>query len=242
MRHAYFKSAAPKPDRADPDRDDIGLIWFAPIAPMAGENVSALLAICRPLFERFEFDFYAALLVQNARSMILLTSIFSRKDDPRQTENAKALYEALGGGDEQRGLPDLSDGRRQHGKPRANRPGVHRIHAQAENGRLTRTLSSRLGNTAREAADPVRRRSSHACARCAPGSRSPGSSAPRAMADSSRDGPALGKGYLGTFRFPSTAIWTISPNRFARALSHGTPIYDVVVARSLRRGGPASHR
>ena len=95
VRHAYFKSPAPKPDRADPDRDDIGLIWFAPIAPMTGENVSEVLAICRPLFERFEFDFYAALLVQNARSMIVLTSIFFCKDDPRQTENARSLYEAL---------------------------------------------------------------------------------------------------------------------------------------------------
>ena len=95
VRHAYFKSATPKPDRADPDRDDIGLIWFAPIAPMTGENVSEVLGICRPLFERFEFDFYAALLVQNARSMIVLTSIFFRKDDPGQTENARALYREL---------------------------------------------------------------------------------------------------------------------------------------------------
>ena len=96
VRHAYFKSEKPKPERADPDRDDIGGIWFAPIAPMSGGHVSEVLAICRPLFERFEFDFYAALLVQNARSMIILTSIFYRKDDPRQTDNARALYHALG--------------------------------------------------------------------------------------------------------------------------------------------------
>ncbi|MCU0898593.1 MAG: FAD-binding oxidoreductase [Burkholderiales bacterium] len=96
VRHAYFKSEKPKPDRADPDRDDIGGIWFAPIAPMSGEHISEVLSICKPLFERFEFDFYAALLVQNARSMIILTSIFYRKDDARQTENARALYHALG--------------------------------------------------------------------------------------------------------------------------------------------------
>jgi 4-cresol dehydrogenase (hydroxylating) len=96
VRHAYFKSSTPRPDRAEPDRDDIGLIWFAPIAPMTGGHVDELIGICRPLFERFGFDFYAALLVQNARSMILLTSIFFRKDDPRQVDGARALYAALG--------------------------------------------------------------------------------------------------------------------------------------------------
>lgn len=95
VRHAYFKTSGPKPERADPDRDDVGLIWFAPIAPMTGDHISEVLAICRPLFERFEFDFYAALLVQNARSMIVLMSIFFRKDDPGQTRNASALYNAL---------------------------------------------------------------------------------------------------------------------------------------------------
>src|SRR5262249_34589848 len=29
VRHAYFKSRLPKPELADPDRDDCGLIWFA---------------------------------------------------------------------------------------------------------------------------------------------------------------------------------------------------------------------
>ncbi len=95
VRHAYFKSAAPKPERADPDRDDCGLVWFAPIAPMTGAHVANVLAICRPLFEKHEFDFYAALLVQNARSMIVLTSIFFLKQDAGQTERAKRLYDEL---------------------------------------------------------------------------------------------------------------------------------------------------
>jgi 4-cresol dehydrogenase (hydroxylating) len=96
VRHAYFKSRSPKPDVADPDRDDVGLVWFAPIAPMTGSSVDEVLSLCRPLFERYAFDFYAALLMQNARSMIVLMSIFFRKDDPRQVENAQALYAELG--------------------------------------------------------------------------------------------------------------------------------------------------
>lgn len=95
VQHAYFKSAAPKPDVADPDRDGCGLIWFAPIVPMTGEHVDDMLSLMQPLFLRHRFDFYAALLVQNARSMIVLTSIFFRKSDPDESGRAKALYDDL---------------------------------------------------------------------------------------------------------------------------------------------------
>jgi 4-cresol dehydrogenase (hydroxylating) len=95
VRHAYFKSALPKPADAHPDRDDVGLIWFAPIAPCTGSHVGALIGICRPLFERHRFDFYAALLMQNSRSMIVLLSIFYDKGDVDETARAHALYGEL---------------------------------------------------------------------------------------------------------------------------------------------------
>lgn len=95
VRHAYFKSRKPKPAVSDPDRDDIGLIWFAPIAPMTGAHVEQVMGLCKPLFERHEFDFYAALLVQNPRSMIVLMSIFFLKEDLAEVERATRLYETL---------------------------------------------------------------------------------------------------------------------------------------------------
>jgi 4-cresol dehydrogenase (hydroxylating) flavoprotein subunit len=95
VRHAYFKSRKPKPAVSHPDRDDIGLIWFAPIAPMTGAHVEEVMGLCKPLFEEHQFDFYAALLVQNPRSMIVLMSIFFLKDDPVQVERAAVLYKAL---------------------------------------------------------------------------------------------------------------------------------------------------
>jgi len=101
VRHAYFKSPLPKPEFAHPDRDDVGGIWFAPIVPCTGQHVTALIALCRPLFERYQFDFYAALLMQNSRSMIVLMSIFYDKSDASETAQAKALYETLS---EQTGL------------------------------------------------------------------------------------------------------------------------------------------
>src|SRR5207249_7138202 len=96
VRHAYFKSALPKPDHdAHPDRDDCGLIWFAPIVPCTGSHVSAVLELCGPLFERYDFDFYAALLMQNSRSIIVLMSIFYNKGNQAETTRADALYHAL---------------------------------------------------------------------------------------------------------------------------------------------------
>jgi len=95
VRHAYFKANKPKPLVADPDRDDIGLVWFAPVAPMTGRHVEEVMGMCRPLFERYAFDFYAALLMQNARSMIVLMSIFFRKEDAEQVHRAQELYETL---------------------------------------------------------------------------------------------------------------------------------------------------
>ncbi|MEO7404999.1 MAG: FAD-dependent oxidoreductase, partial [Burkholderiales bacterium] len=76
VRHAYFKSRVPKPDRADPDRDRCGLIWFAPVVPMTGTHVRKVLDLTAPLFVQYGFDHYAALLIQNPRAMIVLMSIF----------------------------------------------------------------------------------------------------------------------------------------------------------------------
>lgn len=95
VRHAYLKSRLDKPADAHPDRDDCGLIWFAPIAPCTGKHVVELLDLCRRLFELYDFDFYAALLPHNVRSIIVLTSIFYDKASRDETGRAQALYDAL---------------------------------------------------------------------------------------------------------------------------------------------------
>ncbi|MBI1395607.1 MAG: FAD-binding protein [Betaproteobacteria bacterium] len=95
VRHAYFKSPLPKPRDAHPDRDGCGLIWFAPIVPMTGSHVRFMVDLCEAEFKAFDFDFYVALLIQNPRSMIVLTAIFFLKDDPVQCDRAAALYGSL---------------------------------------------------------------------------------------------------------------------------------------------------
>ena len=96
VRHAYFKAARPKPDiDIDPVRDQCGLIWFAPMTPMTGPHITEILALCRPLFKKYQFDFYFVLLVKNARSMIALMSIFYRREEPDEVIRAGALYREL---------------------------------------------------------------------------------------------------------------------------------------------------
>ncbi|MEO7402729.1 MAG: hypothetical protein ABIU95_03570, partial [Burkholderiales bacterium] len=95
VRHAYFKSRVPKPDRADPDRDRCGLIWFAPVVPMTGTHVHKVLDLTAPLFVQYGFDHYAALLIQNPRAMIVLMSIFFDFENPEQVRNTSQLYDAL---------------------------------------------------------------------------------------------------------------------------------------------------
>src|SRR5262249_19787457 len=94
VRHAYFKSSRPRPDRdVDPVRDGCGNIWFAPILPLSGDHVARILDLCHPLFEEFGFDFYVAMLLHNPRSIICLMSIFYRPDDRNETAKASALYD-----------------------------------------------------------------------------------------------------------------------------------------------------
>ncbi len=96
VRHAYFNARTPKPDcDVDPVRDQVGLMWFAPVAPLTGRHVTELLNICRPLFNKYQFDFYVALLLQNPRSMIVLMSIFYHKDQAGAATRAAGLYEEL---------------------------------------------------------------------------------------------------------------------------------------------------
>jgi len=95
VRHAYFKSKVEKPKIADPDADRIGMIWFAPIAPMEGAHVQRLIEICEPFYRQFDFDFYLALLVANTRTMIVLQCIYYDQENKGEANRAQQLYYAL---------------------------------------------------------------------------------------------------------------------------------------------------
>lgn len=96
VRHAWFRNRAPRPDAdADPAADGCGLIWFAPILPMTGGEVTPYLEDCRRRFARHGFDFYCALLLMNPRAVIPLMAILYDRASAAQAERARALHDEL---------------------------------------------------------------------------------------------------------------------------------------------------
>lgn len=111
VRHAYFKHPGERPDRdVNPARDGCGLMWVAPVAPATGQEVRALLELTRPIFARFGFEHYVAMILQNPRTMIVLMSIFFDKSQAEEVEQAQALYEALCAATGEAGYPQYRTG------------------------------------------------------------------------------------------------------------------------------------
>lgn len=98
VRHAYLKSKTPKPKEGsvNPVRDNCGLIWLGPMVPMLGLEVDHFLKTVEPLFKKYGFEMYVALMVGNARTAIVLLSIFYDKTNATETHNASALYYEIG--------------------------------------------------------------------------------------------------------------------------------------------------
>jgi len=98
VKHAYYRSRRPKPadDNIDPARDRCGLIWLGPMVPLNGREVTNVLDLVRPLYEKYRFDFTTALMVGNARTVIALMSVFYDKEDREETNRAEALYFEMG--------------------------------------------------------------------------------------------------------------------------------------------------
>lgn len=97
VRQAYFKSHAKKPDAdIDPARDGCGLVWIGPVVPFTSQHVMAALDVTRQVFEKHEFDFFVEVIVESARSVILLVGVFYDRKVAGDPQRARAWYgEAL---------------------------------------------------------------------------------------------------------------------------------------------------
>lgn len=94
VRQAYFKSHAAKPATdIDPARDRCGMIWIGPVVPFTSGHVMNVLALTKAIFDRHEFDFFVEVIVESARSVIVLVGVFYEREDPRDTDRAREWYE-----------------------------------------------------------------------------------------------------------------------------------------------------
>jgi 4-cresol dehydrogenase (hydroxylating) len=93
---AYGRSgrAAPATD-LDPARDGCGKVWFSPLVPMTGRDVSQVLRIGDALFRRHGFDFNVYMISINARSIVALMMIVYSRTLPGEEARARELYAEL---------------------------------------------------------------------------------------------------------------------------------------------------
>ncbi len=94
VRQSYFKAHAEKPTAdVDPARDKCGFVWIGPVVPFTSEHVMKAMAITRPIFERHEFDFFVEVIIESARSVIVLVGVFYDINDDGDLRRARAWYE-----------------------------------------------------------------------------------------------------------------------------------------------------
>jgi len=93
VRQAYFKSHRAKPDQdIDPARDGCGMVWIGPVVPFTSRHVMNALALTRRLFDKHEFDFFVEVIVESARSVIVLVGVFYDRHDPTDADRARTWY------------------------------------------------------------------------------------------------------------------------------------------------------
>jgi 4-cresol dehydrogenase (hydroxylating) len=93
VRQAYFKSHRDKPkEDIDPARDGCGMVWIGPVVPFTSKHVINALALTKRVFEAHEFDFFVEVIVESARSVIVLVGVFFDRQSAPEAERARAWY------------------------------------------------------------------------------------------------------------------------------------------------------
>lgn len=106
VRQAYFKSHREKPATdIDPARDGCGFVWIGPVVPFNAEHVMHALAVTKQIFDKHEFDFFVEIIVESARSVILLVGVFYDRQSSQEAARARHWYEEARGAYLREGYP-----------------------------------------------------------------------------------------------------------------------------------------
>lgn len=95
MRAPYWRKREPAPPQRDPDRDRCGLIWYSPVAPLAGSHASAMYRVLDETAGEFSFEPLVSFVFMSERAMSAVMSIVYDRDVPGEDEKAMACHEAL---------------------------------------------------------------------------------------------------------------------------------------------------
>ncbi len=99
LRSVYWRKQFPAPDVMDPDGDRCGLIWCAPVAPIAGHHAARISAIASKLLLEHAFEPMLSITLLTERTFACVISISYDRDVEGEDERAiscqRALVEAL---------------------------------------------------------------------------------------------------------------------------------------------------
>jgi len=95
LRSAYWRIKSAPPAAMDPDRDHCGLLWYAPIAPMAGHDVKVVAEVAHRILLEFGFEPSISMTLITERAAACVISICYDRREPGQDDQAMACYRRL---------------------------------------------------------------------------------------------------------------------------------------------------
>ncbi|PIE70380.1 MAG: hypothetical protein CSA22_07960 [Deltaproteobacteria bacterium] len=81
--------------RLNPDKDKVGMIWIAPIAPMTKEGVKKLVDISTSISEQYEFEPAISITLLNDKAADCILSIIFDREIAEEEHNALICYDKL---------------------------------------------------------------------------------------------------------------------------------------------------
>jgi 4-cresol dehydrogenase (hydroxylating) len=93
LASAYWRKRMPVPEDPDPDRDRCGLLWYAPIAPAEGAQVTKLTQIATETLLGFGFEPMISITMLTPRTVSCVVAITYDREILGQDEQAMACYE-----------------------------------------------------------------------------------------------------------------------------------------------------
>ncbi|MGI8672742.1 MAG: FAD-binding oxidoreductase [Luteitalea sp.] len=95
LASAYWRKRTPPPAQLDPDRDRCGLLWCAPVAPMAGAHAARLTRLSVDTLLTHGFEPMLSLTLVTDRALTCVVSIHYDRDVDGEDARALACYHAL---------------------------------------------------------------------------------------------------------------------------------------------------
>ncbi len=95
LQLAYLESQHPIPEKnLDPDRDGCGLIWFAPVLPLKGEDVFAYANLSKTIIKKYDFRFCPAFTAIGGRTCVgTIPILFNRMDEKAKTRAFECYHD-----------------------------------------------------------------------------------------------------------------------------------------------------